>query len=108
MHEYLVQVPDYPNSLHKRLAVRPIHLQGLKPHIDSGTLTFGGATLSEEFSPGEGKETPDMTGSVMLIKAENVEKVKEWMRNDPYCKEGVWDMDKVKIWPFRCAIRTAM
>ena len=108
MHEYLVTIPDFPNSLDKRVAVRPTHLKGLKPHIDNGTVSFGGAMLSEEFHEGQGKETPDMMGSVMLIKMESEEKIKEWIRNDPYCKGGVWDVEKANIVPFRCAIRTAL
>jgi len=104
-YEWLVQIPDHPSSLEKRLAVRAAHLEALKPNIDSGTVVFGGATLSKQ--PAEG-EVLDMTGSVMLIKAESEEKVREFLRGDAYTKGGAWDVDKAKIWPFRCAVRTAM
>jgi uncharacterized protein YciI len=104
-NEYLVIVPDHANSLQKRLAVRPKHFDGLTPHIKSGSVVFGGATLSKQ--PKEG-ETPDMNGSAMLIKAESEEAVREWLANDAYAKGGVWNVDEAKIYPFRCAVRTAM
>ncbi|KAJ4506634.1 hypothetical protein HRR78_004933 [Exophiala dermatitidis] len=103
--EWLVHVPDLPGALEKRLAVRPEHLSQLKPKIDAGVAVFGGATMSKQPGPGE---TPQMTGSVMLIKAENEEKVHEFLENDPYTKNGVWDVKNAKIYPFKCAIRTAL
>jgi hypothetical protein len=60
MNEYLVTIPDHPNSLDKRLAARPKHLANLKPHIDSGKVVFGGAMLSRHPEDGEGA---DMTVS---------------------------------------------
>jgi hypothetical protein len=60
MNEYLVTIPDHPNSLDKRLAARPKHLANLKPHIDSGKVVFGGAMLSRHPEEGEGA---DMTVS---------------------------------------------
>lgn len=98
-------MPDHANSLDKRLAVREAHLANLKPHIASGDVVFGGATLSKTPAAGE---SPDMTGSVMLIKAESEEKLREWLAGDEYTKGGVWDVQNAKIWPFRCAVRTAM
>jgi uncharacterized protein len=103
--EYLVILPDHANSLHKRVAVRPKHLEKLTPHVQRGDVVFGGATLSRH--PKEG-EQPDMTGSAMLIKAESEEAVREWLANDEYTKGGVWNVDEAKIYPFRCAVRTAM
>jgi uncharacterized protein YciI len=103
--EYLVILPDHANSLHKRVAVRPKHLEKLTPYVQAGDVVFGGATLSAH--PKEG-EQPDMTGSAMLIKAESEEALREWLASDEYTKGGVWNLDEVKIYPFRCAIRTAM
>ena len=57
MNEYLVTIPDHENALEKRLGARPAHLENLKPHIESGKVVFGGASLSRH--PKEG-ETPDM------------------------------------------------
>ena len=104
-YEFLVQIPDFPNSLDKRLAARPKHLANLKPHIESGKVVFGGATLTAH--PKEG-ESPDMTGSAMLIKADSQEDLVKFLENDEYVKGGAWDIKNAKITPFRCAVRTAM
>ena len=103
--EWLVQIPDHPNALEKRLAVRQKHLDNLKPKIDAGIVVFGGATLSKH--PNEGG-SPDMTGSVMLIKANSEEEVREFLENDQYTKGGAWNPKEAKIYPFRCAVRTAL
>lgn len=104
-YEYLVQIPDLPNALDKRLAIRPKHLADLKPHIASGKVVFGGATLSKQ--PAEG-ETPDMTGSAMLIKADSEEELRQWLENDEYAKGGAWDLKNMTVTSFKCAVRTAM
>ncbi|KAK7903039.1 hypothetical protein LTR67_001056 [Exophiala xenobiotica] len=103
--EWLVHVPDFPGALDKRLAARPTHLGNLKPAIEAGKVVFGGATLSKQ--PAEG-DAPDMTGSVMLIKADSEEEVRKTLEEDPYTKGGAWDVKNAKIWPFRCAVRTAL
>jgi len=103
--EWLVQIPDKPNSLQKRLGARPDHLKNIKPKVDAGQIAFGGATLSKH--PAEG-ETPDMTGSVMLVKAETKEEVIELLESDVYTKQGAWDVDNATITAFKTAIRTAL
>lgn len=103
--EWLVHIPDHPNALEKRLAVRPQHLSALKPKVDAGIVVFGGATLSKQ--PGEG-EGPDMTGSFMLIKANTEEEVRQTLEADPYTQGGAWDVKNAKIFPFKCAVMTPM
>ncbi|CAM6122831.1 unnamed protein product [Calypogeia fissa] len=104
-NEYLVIIPDHPDSLHKRLAVREKHLENITPHVQSGDVVFGGAILSSH--PKEG-EQPDMKGSAMLVKAESEEAVRELIAGDIYAEGGPWNLNEVKIYPFRSAIRTAM
>lgn len=52
--------------------------------------------------------TPDMVGSVMLVKASSREEVVELLKNDEYTKQGAWDVEKATITPFKCAVRTAL
>ena len=104
-NEYIVILPDHAKSLSKRLAVRPAHFAGLKADVEAGDIVFGGATLAKHGAEGE---QPDMNGSVMLIKAESEEKVWERIKKDPYAEGGVWNVDEVRVMPFKCAIRTAM
>ncbi len=114
--EWLVHLPDHadPSTLEKRLSVRPNHLSGIKPALASGQLLFGGATLSHhpddskaEGNPdaSKGAEKPQMTGSVMLVTAESEEEVREFVRGDVYARSGVWDVQNMRVWAFRTAVR---
>lgn len=40
-----------------------------------------------------------MNGSAMLAVAESAEVVLEHLKRDVYCTSGVWDLDKVQIYP---------
>lgn len=104
-YDYLVEVPDRAGSLAKRLAARPAHLAKLQPRIDAGQIVFGGATLSSHPAEGEGF---DMNGSVMLIRANSEDEVREIVLDDEYAKQGLWELKELKITPFRCAVRTAL
>lgn len=44
----------------------------------------------------------------MLIKATSEEELREWLAKDEYVKSGAWDISKMTITPFRCAVRTAL
>ena len=44
----------------------------------------------------------------MLAYAESKEEVLAKLSEDEYAKNGVWDLDKVQIWPFRSALRKAL
>ena len=69
-------------------------------------MLFGGATL--ERHPEEGEEgPPPMNGSVALFVAESEEEVRRMIAQDPYTRNGVWDAEKVTIWPFRTALAVA-
>lgn len=103
--EWLVIIPDKPNSLQKRLAARPLHLEKIQPRIKTGEVVFGGATLDEQPAV---DGTPEMNGSVMLMKADTEQEVRAVVESDEYTKNDVWDLEKLQIIPFRCAIRTAL
>jgi hypothetical protein len=51
---------------------------------------------------------PKMKGSAMLIGARTKEEVLERVKEDVYVNEGVWDVQKVQIIPFRSALRKAL
>lgn len=103
--EWLAIIPDKPNSLQKRLAARPLHLKEVQPRVEVGEVVLGGATLDEQPSV---DGTPTMNGSVIIYKAETEQEVRNLIENDQYTKNDVWDLEKMKIIPFRSAIRTAL
>ena len=44
----------------------------------------------------------------MLIKADSEDDLRAWISNDEYVKQGAWNVSKMTIVPFRCAVRTAL
>ena len=42
---------------------------------------------------------PQMRGSVMLALAASEEEVWAQIREDVYAREGVWDLERVQVWP---------
>jgi uncharacterized protein len=81
------------------------HLANARPDHERGFWVLGGAYMSEP--PAEGRPPP-MLGSTLIAVADTKEEVLDKLRDDIYAKEGVWDLDKVQIWPFRSAIRSGM
>ncbi|OGM47382.1 hypothetical protein ABOM_003805 [Aspergillus bombycis] len=103
-YEFLVSIPDRPGVLPVRMSLRPRHLAKLGPRVEAGQVVFGGAMLSREPAKGEG---PNVTGSVMLVKANSEDEVRQIILDDAYAAD-VWDLGKVTITPFKCAVRTAI
>ncbi|WEW55486.1 hypothetical protein PRK78_000917 [Emydomyces testavorans] len=100
--EWIVIVPDKPGTtLEKRMGVRDTHISNLGPVIESGFLKMGGAVLSHH--PKEG-EAPPMKGSALIIQADSEEEIRETLAKDIYATSGVWDLDNMKFYPFRCAL----
>ncbi|PLB53515.1 hypothetical protein P170DRAFT_435127 [Aspergillus steynii IBT 23096] len=100
--EFLCILPDKPNSLERRLQVRPTHYEDVKGLVSSGALVAGGAML--ESHAGEG-ETPAFKGSMIVYTAANAEEVKELIKSDIYARSGVWDVEKAQIIPYVSAVR---
>ncbi|CAK1362934.1 unnamed protein product [Cercospora beticola] len=103
--EWMVIIPDHPNSLETRLRIRPNHLEGIKQKIQDGVVVFGGASLEEPTKEGE---SPKMNGSAFLAVAETKEEIVELVKSDVYYKQGVWNAEKMQIFPFQSAIRMPM
>ncbi|KEQ75034.1 YCII-related domain protein [Aureobasidium namibiae CBS 147.97] len=104
-YEWMVILPDNVGALDKRMAVREQHLAAVKPNAESGFWVLGGAMLED--TPKEGSPLK-ITGSVMMAVASSKEEVMEKIKSDIYADKGVWDMDKIQIFPFKSAIRSAL
>ncbi|MCJ1473384.1 hypothetical protein MMC13_002035 [Lambiella insularis] len=105
-YDYLVQIPDHPNAQQHRMRHLSAHLSYNKPQIAAGQLVLSGPTLAAH--PKSADEVPAMTGSVLLFRAGSEAEVWELVKENPYAKEGVWDVDGTVVTPFRCAVRTAL
>ncbi|HIJ85634.1 MAG: YCII-related protein [Magnetococcales bacterium] len=82
---------DVPDSLHKRLSVRPAHLERLEKLQQAGRLVLAGPF------PREGGE--GFSGSLIVAGFASLEEAKTWGSADPYVKAGVYASVTVK--PFK-------
>ncbi|KAJ6072903.1 hypothetical protein N7467_010988 [Penicillium canescens] len=115
--EFLCIMPDRPNVLELRKKVKAGHYEGIQPLIAGGKLVDGGqfneiygivhelthwlgrytgAIFAEH--PQEGKDA-QFLGSVVVYTGGNAAEVREIINNDIYAKSGVWDLEKVQIYP---------
>ncbi|KAK3628213.1 hypothetical protein LTR56_018727 [Elasticomyces elasticus] len=81
------------------------HLANLKPNVESGFWVMGGASLDEPVKEGEAAK---INGSVMMAVADTKEEVLAKIKEDLYYTSGVWDVEKIQIFPFKSAIRSAL
>ncbi|MBO2649415.1 YciI family protein [Shewanella algae] len=84
---YMISSQDLENSLEKRLAARPAHLQRLQLLADEGRLMLAGphpAVDSE--NPGDA----GFSGSLVVAEFESLEAAQAWANADPYVAAGVY------------------
>jgi hypothetical protein len=95
MPQYLILAQDGTDSeaSNRRSKARPFHLETVKSLKVDGHFVIGGATLNEE---------EEMDGSMMVVEFENEQMLHEWLDNDPYVTQEVWQSVEVK--PFKIAI----
>jgi uncharacterized protein YciI len=93
---YAIIATDIPDSLEKRLAARPAHLQRLSALLDQGRLLLAGphpAIDTEE--PGEA----GFSGSLIVAEFNSLEDAEAWAADDPYQHAGVYA--SVVVRPFK-------
>lgn len=93
---YAIISQDIPDSLERRMSVRPAHLERLKALADEGRLLIAGphpAIDSEE--PAEA----GFTGSLVVAEFASLAQAQAWADADPYVGAGVYQSVKVK--PFK-------
>jgi uncharacterized protein YciI len=94
MKQYLITAYDFTDTdaLHRRMGVRPHHLDAAKESKFQGHYIFGGAILNNE---------GHMIGSTMVMQFETDEELEAWKQSEPYITQGVWETVDVK--PFKVA-----
>ena len=93
---YAIIAQDTENSLEKRLAARPAHLERLHALKDEGRLILAGphpAIDSEDPGPA------GFTGSLVVAEFESLEAAQAWADEDPYIQAGVYE--KVTVKPYK-------
>ena len=90
---YMIYSTDVENSLEKRLATRPAHLERLTALKEQNRLFAAGplpAIDSED--PG----SAGFTGSLVVAEFESLEAAQQWADADPYIAAGVYAHSVVK------------
>lgn len=93
---YMIIGKDVPDSLQRRLAVRPEHVARLQQLKDEGRLLLAGplpAIDAEDPGPA------GFTGSLIVAEFTSLPAAREWADNDPYLANGVYQ--SVTVSPFR-------
>lgn len=93
---YAISGEDIPDSLEKRLAVRPEHLERIKVLQEEGRLILAGPYPAID-SPDPGPA--GFSGSLIVAEFESLEAAQSWAEADPYVTSGVYG--KVTVRPFR-------
>jgi uncharacterized protein YciI len=93
---YAIISTDVPNSLEKRLSVRPAHVERLKQLQAEGRLTLAGPHPAVDSNdPGDA----GFVGSLIVAEFESLAAAQEWADADPYIGAGVYQQVLVK--PFK-------
>ncbi|MCC7200158.1 MAG: YciI family protein [Gammaproteobacteria bacterium] len=90
---------DSPDSLERRRAARPAHLERIRVLIDEGRLVIAGPMPAVP-SPDPGPA--GFTGSLIVAEFASLKAAEEWIAADPYVTDGVFARHEVR--PF---VRTA-
>ena len=93
---YAIMGTDVPNSLDKRLAARPAHVERLKALQSEGRLVLAGPFPAID-SPDPGPN--GFSGSLIVAEFESLKAAEAWAKADPYRQAGVYT--EVTVKPFR-------
>ncbi len=85
---FVIHNVDKPGHGEVRAGARPAHLEYIKKAADK--LLVAGPTLSED---GE-----SMTGSLIIIEAEDRAEAEAFVRDDPYTRAGLFESHTIEPW----------
>ena len=83
--QFIVKAYDGEGMLGKRMAIRPRHLEGMKA-LGKRIICAGGLL------DGEGR----MKGSALVLDFPDRAALDEYLQNEPYVTEGVWQKIEVE------------
>ncbi|MGM0518789.1 MAG: YciI family protein [Campylobacterota bacterium] len=89
--QYLVIAYDYENAIEKRMDARPAHVEGTQKLMAENKIVSACALIEDE----------KMIGSSVLTNFDDEKEFDEWLENEPYVKNGVWNMEEIQIVPVK-------
>ena len=93
---YAIIGRDSDNSLDKRMAVRPAHLDRVQKLQDAGRLLLAGPFPAVD---GEDPGPAGFLGSLIVAEFESLEAARNWAEDDPYVHSGAYA--SVEVLPFK-------
>jgi uncharacterized protein len=88
---FAVWATDAPGMLEVRQRVREAHRARLRdPGEHSVRVLLGGATLDEGAT--------QMNGTLLVLQADDIDRVRRFVAEDPYVREGVYKSVEVRPW----------
>lgn len=90
---YAIWAHDASQSLEKRAATRPRHLEYIQKLINDGRVLLAGPLPAID-SPDPGPA--GMSGSLIVAEFDSLESAEQWAASDPYSLEGVFETVIVK------------
>lgn len=84
---YAINSDDLPNSVDKRLELRPEHLAWLRENTHR--LLAAGAKRNEAGDP---------IGSLVIIDTETLEEAEAFAQADPYSQQGLFEKVEITAW----------
>ncbi|MFM8467987.1 MAG: YciI family protein [Oxalobacteraceae bacterium] len=88
---FLVLATDAPGMASVRKEVRPVHRAYLRnPNNHQIKVHLGGPTLTTQ---GE-----DMNGTLLVVEANDIAAVSEFVADDPYSQAGVFKSVEIRPW----------
>jgi uncharacterized protein len=78
---------DRPNSVERRLAIRPEHLKHLEALGDA--LFLAGPFLNDK---------EEGVGSIVVIEAKSLDEAREMFNRDPFVRENLFEQITIKPW----------
>jgi uncharacterized protein len=93
---YAIVATDVPDSLEKRLSVRPAHVERLVALKEQGRMVLAGPNPAiDSIDPG----AAGFSGSLIVAEFESLAAAQAWADTDPYIAAGVYANVSVK--PFK-------
>lgn len=96
---YAIISEDVADSLEKRKAARPAHLERINKLVDEGRVLIAGPHPAiDADDPGEA----GFTGSLVVVDFPSLEEAQTWAAADPYAEAGVYASISIK--PFKLVL----
>lgn len=87
---FVVFATDKPGMAEVRDYTRPSHRTYLRQHDSPVKVVLGGPTL--------GEVNNKMNGTMLVIEAENIKQVRNYVDNDPYNLAGMFQSIDIRPW----------